>query len=279
MVVDAYPLTSGVKPGARTCTGSVAVGSREMDLGIDGRVALVTGASKGMGRAIAAELVAEGARVAVSSSSRERIEATAAEIGATPFVHDTNDLDAVPSLLEGVEHELGGPVEILILNTGGPPAGPDPLGFTREQWEAAYRELVLGPLALVEHALPGMRERGFGRIVSVASTSVREPIPPLMLSNAHRPGLLGALKTIARSVAGEGVTINSVLPGRIATDRTAENFGSLENAEAVARETVPAKRLGTVEEFAAVATFLCSTRASYVTGAAVPVDGGLLQSV
>ena len=250
-----------------------------MDLGIDGRVALVTGASKGMGRAIAAELAAEGARVAVSSRSRERIEATAREIGATPFVHDSNDLDAVPELLAAVERELGGPLDILILNSGGPPPGPDPLGFTREQWEAAYRELVLGPLALVEHALPGMRERGFGRVVSVSSTSVREPIPPLMLSNSLRPGLIGALKTIARAVAGEGVTVNSVLPGRIATDRTAQNFGSLENAEAVARDTIPAQRLGTVEEFAAVATFLCSSRASYVTGEAVRVDGGLTQSV
>src|SRR5918998_5724667 len=107
-----------------------------MDLGIDGRVALVTGASKGIGHAIAAELAAEGARVAVSSSSRERIESAAAAIGAAPFVHDTNDLDAVPDLLAGVERELGGPVDILILNTGGPPPGPDPLGFTREQWEA-----------------------------------------------------------------------------------------------------------------------------------------------
>jgi 3-oxoacyl-[acyl-carrier protein] reductase len=250
-----------------------------MDLGIEGRVALVTGASKGMGRAIAAELAAEGARVAVSSRSRERIEAAAGEIGATPLVHDSSDLDAVPDLLAAVERELGGPVEILILNTGGPPVGPDPLGHEREQWEATYRELVLGPLALIEHALPGMRERGFGRIVSVASSSVREPIPGLMLSNAHRPGLLSALKTIAREVARDGVTLNSVLPGRIATDRTAQNFGSLENAEAAARDTIPAGRLGTVEEFAAVATFLCSARASYVTGTTVLVDGGLTHGV
>ena len=249
-----------------------------MDLGLQDRVALVTGASKGMGRAIAAELAAEGARVAVSSRSRERIAATAAEIGATALVHDSADLDSVPALLESVAEQLG-PVDILILNTGGPPGGPDPLGFSRDQWEAAYRELVLGPLALVEHALPGMRERGWGRIVSVASSSVREPIPGLMLSNSHRPGLLGALKTIARDVARDGVTINSVLPGRIATDRIAENFGSLENAEAAARDTIAIGRLGTVEEFAAVATFLCSARASYVTGTAVLVDGGLTQSL
>jgi 3-oxoacyl-[acyl-carrier protein] reductase len=249
-----------------------------MDLEIEGRVALVTGASKGIGRGIAAELAAEGARVAMSSRSRERIEAAAEAIGATPFVHDTNDLDAVPGLVESVERELG-PVDILIANTGGPPYGPDPLGFTREQWEAAYRELVLGPLALIERVLPGMRERGFGRVVSVASSTVREPVPVLMLSNTHRSGLLAALKTIAREVAGDGVTINSVLPGRIATDRLADSSGSLEPAEQAAREQVPAGRLGTVEEFAAMAAFLCSARASYVTGAAVPVDGGLLRSI
>ncbi|HEX8743497.1 MAG TPA: SDR family oxidoreductase [Thermoleophilaceae bacterium] len=249
-----------------------------MDLGIDGRVALVTAASKGIGRAIAAELAAEGARVAVSSRSRERIEAAAESIGATAFVHDSTDLDAVPGLVESVERELG-PIDILVSNTGGPPMGLDPLGFTREQWEAAYRELVLGSMALIERVVPGMRERGFGRIVSVASTSVREPIPWLMLSNAHRSALLAALKTLARHVASDGVTVNSVLPGRIATDRLADDAGSLEGAEQAARETVPAARLGTVEEMGAAAAFLCSARASYVTGTALLVDGGLTQSI
>jgi 3-oxoacyl-[acyl-carrier protein] reductase len=241
-------------------------------------VALVTGASKGIGRAIAAELAAEGARVAISSRSRERIEATAGEIGAVPFVHDTHDLDAAPALLESVEGELG-PIDILVANSGGPPFGADPLGFSREQWEAAYRELVLAPVELIERTLPGMRERGFGRIVSVASTSVREPIPYLMLSNTHRTGLLAALKTIARSVAADGVTVNSVLPGRIATDRLADSAGSLDAAQEAARDTVPAARLGTVEEMAAAAAFLCSARASYVTGTAMLVDGGLTQSI
>jgi 3-oxoacyl-[acyl-carrier protein] reductase len=249
-----------------------------VDLGIAGRVALVTGASKGIGRAIAAELAAEAARVAMSSRARERIEPAARELGAVPFVHDTKDLDAVPGLVEDVERQLG-PIEILVANSGGPPMGADPLGFTREQWEAAYRELVLGPMALIESVVPGMRERAFGRVVSVASTSVREPIPVLMLSNAHRSGLLAALKTIARQVAGDGVTVNSVLPGRIATDRVRDPSGSLEPAREAARTHVPAGRLGSVEELAAVATFLCSARASYVTGAAVPVDGGLLHSI
>lgn len=249
-----------------------------MDLGIEGRVALVTGASKGIGRAIAAALAAEGARVAVSSRTRERIEAAAGEIGATAFVHDSSDLDAAPALVDSVADALG-PIDILVANTGGPPGGPDPLGFTREQWEDAYRELVLGQMALIERVVPGMRERGFGRILSVASTSVREPIPWLMLSNSHRPGLLAALKTIARHVAADGVTVNSVLPGRIATDRLADASGSLEPARQAARETVPAGRLGEPEEIAAAAAFLCSARASYITGTALLVDGGLTQSL
>ncbi len=249
-----------------------------VDFGISGRVALVTGASKGIGRAIAAALVAEGATVAVSSRSRERIEATAAEIGAAPFVHDSGDLDAVPELLADVESELG-PIDIFVANTGGPPAGPDPLGFGRDDWSAAYRTLVLAPMAIVERVVPGMRERAFGRIVSVSSSAVREPIPGLILSNSHRAALLGALKTLAREVAGDGVTVNSVLPGRIATERIINLSGSREAAERAAAEQVPAGRLGTVEEFAAVAAFLCSERASYVTGTTVLVDGGLTQAV
>jgi 3-oxoacyl-[acyl-carrier protein] reductase len=249
-----------------------------VDLGIEGKVALVTGASKGIGLGIARALAEDGARVAVSSRSRERIDAAATEIGATGFVHDSVDLDAAPALVDAVEDGLG-PLDILVTNTGGPPPGPDPLGFGREDWDDAYGTLVLSPMALIERALPGMRERGFGRILNVASTSVREPIPMLMLSNVHRSGLLAGFKTLARAVAADGVTINSLLPGRIATDRTVENYGSLEAAEEVARQTVPAARLGTVEECAAAAAFLCSARASYVTGTAVLVDGGLTQSI
>src|SRR4051794_6332563 len=249
-----------------------------MELGLEGKVALVTGASKGIGRGIAAALAAEGATVAISSRSRERIEATAAEVGARAYVHDSEDVDGAAGLLDAVESDLG-PVDVLVTNTGGPPGGPDPLGFSREQWEAAYRSLVLAPMALIERAVPGMRERGFGRVVNVASSAAREPISVLMLSNAHRSGLLAAFKTLARYVGGDGVTVNSVLPGRIATDRIVQMAGSREAAEAAAREQVPAARLGTVEEMAAVACFLCSERASYVTGSAILVDGGLTHAV
>ncbi|MEA2368548.1 MAG: 3-oxoacyl-[acyl-carrier protein] reductase [Thermoleophilaceae bacterium] len=248
-----------------------------MDLGLEGRVALVTGASKGLGRATAAVLAREGVRVAISSRSRERIDATATEIGARGFVHDSGDLDSAAALVESVEAELGA-IDVLVANTGGPPPGADPLGFTREQWETAYRNLVLAPMALIERVVPGMRERGFGRIVSIGSSAVREPIPSLMLSNAHRSGLLAALKTLAREVARDGVTVNSALPGRIATDRIVEMWGSREAADEAARAQIPAGRLGTAEEFGAVAAFLCSEQAAYVTGTAVLVDGGLTQA-
>jgi 3-oxoacyl-[acyl-carrier protein] reductase len=138
---------------------------------------------------------------------------------------------------------------------------------------------VLGTLELIGLVVPGMRARGFGRIVSVSSTSIREPIGALVLSTAHRAGLAAALKTIAQQVAADGVTVNSLLPGRIATQRIIDNYGSMEAAAERARDEIPAGRLGTVEEFAAAAAFLCSASASYVTGTQLVVDGGLTRSV
>ena len=249
-----------------------------MDLALEGSVALVTGASKGIGRGIAEVLAREGATVAVASRSRERIEATAADIGAEPFVHDSRDVDGAQWLVRSVEERLG-PLDVLITNTGGPPPNPDALGFSRDQWQAAYADLVLSPMALIEAAVPGMRERGFGRIVNVSSTSVREPIAPLMLSNSHRAATLAAFKTLARQLAGDGITLNTILTGRILTDRITSNYGSQEAAERAAAEEVPAGRLGTVEELAAVAAFLCSGPASYVTGEAIRVDGGMTASI
>ena len=248
-----------------------------MDLGLSGKVALVAGASKGLGRAIAAELVEEGARVAISSRSRERIDVAAEEVGAAnAYVYDSADLDAAPTLVAAVEADLG-PIDVLVTNTGGPPPHPDPLGSTREQWEQAYRELVLAPIALIEAVVPGMRERGFGRVLNVSSSAVREPIPGLMLSNAHRAAMVTAFKTLAHEVAGDGVTLNTLLPGRFGTERLYTLIGGEENAEAAAQD-IPASRLGTPDEFAAAAAFLCSARASYVTGETLRVDGGMTRS-
>jgi 3-oxoacyl-[acyl-carrier protein] reductase len=250
-----------------------------MDLGIDGKVALVMGASKGIGRGVAEALAREGATVAVSSRSGPRLEKLVAELGggARAFAADTDDLDRMKSLPDEVSGALG-PLEILVTNTGGPAAG-GVFDNPREEWEAAYRSLVLAPRSLVESALPGMRERGWGRIVNVASSSVKEPIPSLALSNAHRMATVGLFKTLATEVAGEGITVNTVATGRFATDRLLDTQGSIVAAEEAARQQVPAGRLGTPEEYGDLVAFLCSERAAYLTGAVIPLDGGLLRSV
>ena len=248
-----------------------------MDLGLNGKVALVTGGSKGIGRGIAEALVAEGARVALTSRTASRAEEVAGEIGARGYGFDSDDLEAIGPLLDAVESDLD-PIDIYIANTGGPPAG-DPLAFTTEQWEAAQRTLLISPMKIIERVLPGMKERSFGRVVAIGSMAVSEPIDALQLSNAHRPGLVAAFKVLARQAAADGVTFNHVHPGQIATDRMIDTAGSLEAAQERAKQNVPAGRLGTVEELAAAAVFLCSQGASYITGTAILVDGGLTRSV
>lgn len=250
-----------------------------MELGIDGRVALVMGASKGLGRGIAESLAREGVKVAIASRSRERLDATVEEIEGhlTAFVADAGDLDGLNQLVADVEAELG-PIDIVVANTGGPPPGRA-LDNSVEEWEEAYRSLVLGVRVLVEAVLPGMRERGWGRIVNVGSSSTVEPIPTLAISNSLRQAAVGFLKTLSREVAADGVTVNTVVTGKFGTDRLVENEGSLEKAEQNARETVPAARLGLPEEFGDLVAFIASDRAAYISGTTIPIDGGLLRSV
>jgi 3-oxoacyl-[acyl-carrier protein] reductase len=258
-----------------------------MDLGLNGRVALVMGSSAGIGLGIAEALAREGARVAAVSRSRGRAEEAAATIAgveagistagaAAPFVADTDDLDRLAELPAEVEAALG-PIDILVANTGGPPLG-GALNHEFNDWERAYRSLVLAPRVLAGVVVPGMREREWGRIVNVGSTSTREPIPGLTLSNSHRMAAVGFLKTLAREVAAEGITVNTVATGRIATERIASNYGSMEAAEAAAQRDVPAGRLGRPEEYGDLVAFLCSERAAYITGAVIPIDGGMLHS-
>ena len=248
-----------------------------MDLGLDGKVALVTGGSRGIGRAIAEALAAEGARVAITARTEESGADAAAALGGKVYAFDSDDLGAVDGLVDRVERDLG-PIDLYVANTGGPPAGADPLGFTDEQWAAAHRSLVISPMAILRRVLPGMRERGFGRVLAISSSAAVEPIPGLQLSTANRPGVLAAFKHLARENAAAGVTFNAVLPGRIATERIAGQYGGMAEAEAAARDEVPAARLGTPAELAAAATFLLSAPAAYVTGQTLLVDGGLTRS-
>jgi 3-oxoacyl-[acyl-carrier protein] reductase len=247
-------------------------------LGLENRVALVMGASRGIGRAIAEALAREGARVAIASRSLEKLEEAAREIGsgATPFVADASDLDRLENLSSEVESALG-PIEILVLNTGGPPFG-GALDHERDDWESAYRSLVLAPRLLAGAVVPGMRERGWGRIVNVGSSSTREPIGGLNLSNAHRMAAVGFFKTLSREVAADGITVNTVATGRFATQRLADASGALTGAEEAAKQEVPAGRLGQPEEYGDLVAFLCSERAPYITGTVIPIDGGLLHS-
>jgi 3-oxoacyl-[acyl-carrier protein] reductase len=248
-----------------------------MELGVEGKVALVMGASRGIGRGVAGALAREGARIALVSRSRERLEEAVAEIGSgTAFVADATDLERLARLPLEVAEELGS-VDILVTNTGGPPPG-GALDHGFEEWEEAYRSLVLAPRVLAGAVVPGMRGEGWGRIVNVGSTTTIEINPALGLSNAHRMATVGFLKTLAREVAGDGITVNTVATGRFATDRMAELGGSIEQVEAAAREEVPAGRLGTVEEYGDLVAFLCSERAAYITGTVIPIDGGLLRS-
>jgi 3-oxoacyl-[acyl-carrier protein] reductase len=250
-----------------------------MNLGIDNRVALVMGASKGIGLGIARSLAREGAKVAMASRSLERLDAAAAEVdGETHTLEaDTHDLDRLAALPAEVADHFGAPVEILVTNTGGPPPGAATERST-DEWEAAYRELVLAPRALIEAALPSMRERGWGRIVNVGSSSTIEVIPHLALSNTHRMAAIGYFKTLSREVAGDGVTVNTVATGKIETDRIAAISGSMEAAREMAKQEIPAGRLGTPDEYGDLVAFLCSERAAYVTGTTIPIDGGLLRT-
>jgi 3-oxoacyl-[acyl-carrier protein] reductase len=249
-----------------------------VDLGLSGRVALVIGASSGIGQGIAEALAREGARVAVTSRSRGRAEEAAGTIAGdvSPFVADATDLDRLAELPAEVEAALG-PLDVLVTNTGGPPLGTS-LMHPLEDWEQAYRSLVLAPRVLAGAVVPGMQERGWGRVVNVGSSSTREPIAGLNLSNTHRMAAVGFLKTLAREVAADGITVNTIATGRFATERLASNYGSIEAAEAAAQRDVPAGRLGRPGEYGDLVAFLCSARAAYITGTVIPIDGGMLHA-
>ena len=258
-----------------------------MDLGLKGKRALVMGGSRGIGRGIAAALAAEGAAVAIVSRDQAALDRTAAELGhgVLPIAADLADRAALEAAFETIERQLGG-IDILVNNSGGPP----PSGVSAidpDLWRRQFEMMVLNIIGLTDLAVPAMKQRGWGRVLTVASSAVIQPIPTIGVSNTLRSALVGWSKTLAGEVGRFGITVNMLLPGTIVTqrvtdlnNRTAAAQGkSVEQVAEAAQALIPVGRYGTIEEFGAVAAFLASTQASYVTGSMIRIDGGAVRSV
>jgi 3-oxoacyl-[acyl-carrier protein] reductase len=262
-----------------------------MDLGLGGKVALVAAASKGLGRAVAHELAAEGARLAICSRDAATLEAAAralsAATGAEVFARpaDVSQPKAIAAFVDATLERFGR-IDVLVTNSGGPPPGRfEALDAT--MWQKAAELTLFAPVEFARRVLPGMRERRWGRILNVTSIAVKQPIDHLMLSNSLRAAVTGWARTLANEVAAEGVTVNNLMPGYTRTERveelardTARREG-ITPGEATARweREIPMGRLGDVREFAALAAFLASERAGYITGTSIPVDGGWIRTL
>jgi len=261
-----------------------------MDLGLNGKAALVCASSRGLGRGCAAALAAEGVDLVLVARGAEALEATAAELRAASGVKViaiaadiTTDAGRAQALAAARElrHGTDAALDIVVTNAGGPPMG-DFRDFDRAAWLKAVEANMLTPIELIKATVDGMCERGWGRIVNVTSSSVKSPIATLSLSNGARSGLTGFVAGVAREVAGRGVTINNLLPGAFATDRLLSSFAPRAqrlgiSADEVARQreaAIPAGRFGTPAEFGAACAFLCSAQAGYITGQNVLIDGG-----
>jgi 3-oxoacyl-[acyl-carrier protein] reductase len=241
-----------------------------MDLGIAGRRAAVAASSKGLGYAVARALAAEGVRVAMCGREADTIQAAAENVGsdAVPIVADVSTPAGATGFVRDAHAALGG-VDILIANAGGPPPG-NFASVTVDQYLDAFELNCRSTIAMCYEAVPAMRAQQWGRVVAVTSIAVRQPIGGLILSNTARAGLTGFLKTLAREIASDGVTVNSLLPGLHATDRIASLYGNGGDPGA----GIPAGKIGDPADFGRIAAFLCSDYANYVTGSAIAVDGG-----
>lgn len=254
-----------------------------MDLNIRDKVALITGASSGLGEACALALAREGVRVAVAARREQELErvANAARGAGAPdaraFALDLSDPRSIERLLRDVRDQFGG-VDILIANSGGPKPGTL-TQTSAEDWDTAYQSLLRSMLQIVEGVVPSMRERKWGRIVALTSTSVKQPIRTLALSNMFRTALVSALKTLSLEVAKDGVTVNTIATGRIETARLRSLYGDDEAELQKAGGEVPIGRIAQPDEFAPLAVFLCSEPARYITGQTIAVDGGLISGL
>ncbi|WP_159350140.1 SDR family oxidoreductase [Roseomonas harenae] len=260
-----------------------------MELGLRGKRALVMGASKGLGRAIAEALAADGASLAISGREVERLQPVCEALkglGAAsvhPFAADVAKGTDMDALADGAVAALGG-VDILVLNHGGPPAGTA-ADLTEEALEMWFRRIVLSPIRLANKLLPAMRAQKHGRIIAVGSTGMVQPLPNLALSNVLRANIVGWAKTLADEVGPDGVTVNIVAPGAIRTDRSIELAGAAaakqsktpEQVIADREKTIPMRRYGTPDEFGKAAAFLASDAGSYITGTILRVDGGVVR--
>lgn len=263
-----------------------------MDYGLHGRVALVNAASKGIGRGIAEALAAEGVHLVISSRDGQALARVAAEIAAShgvevvPAVADVAEAGAAERLVAEAMLRFGR-LDILINNSGGPPPGTF-ADFDDAAWQSAFNLLLLNVVRMVRAALPALRASGHGRIVNVASTSVKQPIPGLILSNSLRAGVVGLAKTLADEVAPDAITVNTVCPGSILTDRLRASHRERAEQEGVpvddlvraaGSKRVPLGYVGDPSDMGNAVAFLCSDAASYITGVTLPIDGGLLRSI
>jgi len=245
-----------------------------MDLGLHDTRALVTAASRGLGRACAGALAAEGARVFIVSRDEDRLREAEQAVGAAGHLAvDLSRPDGPERAVEAAAAELGG-LDILVCNAGGPPPGTFE-STSLEAWEAGYHLTLMSAVRLTKAALPLLRASGRGRVVIITSISVRQPIPNLVLSNAFRSGVTAMAKTLSSEVARDGVTVNNLAPGTILTDRVRQLYPDLEQVAS----GIPAGRLGDPSELGAACAFLCSVQAGYLTGQTIGVDGGALRGV
>lgn len=262
-----------------------------MDLGLRDKVALMAASSRGLGRAAAAELAREGAKVALCARNAEELQTTAEairrETGAAVLAvpADLTRAEEIQRLVAQVEERFGR-VDILVTNAGGPPGGSFE-DFDDEAWRRAWELTFMSAVRLIRAVLPGMKARRWGRIINITSVSVKQPLPDLILSNAYRAAVAGMAKTLANDLAPLGITVNNVCPGWTLTDRVQELVGrraaqqgiSFEEALKAATVGIPMRRMGRPEELAALITFLASERAAYLTGTTIQVDGGLVQGL